>query len=176
MLQNLSFGGHKRNYEESNYDLDKFLNKDVSVEFGKIYTCHNLNYEIVRKYFPDFEIHKIWTENLDQCLLRFYDVYWKNKIGDTVISAFETIAGNVKYYESSVPDKYCDVLIDIDNDNTDFCKIIRKELHSHQNTNFEQALKIFKEWGHHAPVTDIVKGKHREIIEESYRLNLIENE
>ena len=176
MLQNLSFSGHKINYEHHNFGLDKSLAENVNVEFGNIYTCHNLTYDTIKKHFPDFKIHKIWTENLDQCLLRFYDVFWKNEIDDTVESAFETISGIRKYYENNIPDKHCDVLIDIDNDNTNFCKIIRKELYSHQNPNFDQALKIFKDWGHHAPVNDIVQGKDKEIINESYRLNLIENE
>ena len=176
MLQDLDYTGHKQNYETHNYGLSKHLDENTNVEFGKIYTCHNLTITTLRKHFPKFEIHKLWTQDFYQSLHRFYDVFWKNETGNTVESAFDTIVGNVRYYEDNIPDKQCDVLIDIDNDTCKFSKIIRDELYSHTNKNFEQALLIFKEWGPFAPVTDIVAGKDEDIIAESFRLNLLENE
>lgn len=164
----------KTNYDSrTNSSLDKFTHKGEDIVYGKIYTTHCMNTTEVRRDFPGFEVHKIWTENLDISLLRFWDVFWKNNVEENIANCFDVIVFYKEYYKNV--DKDCDILIDIENDFDEFSLVMRRELKTHSNVVFDEALSIYDSWGKHAPVNDIVNGLPSEVILESYRLNIEEN-
>jgi len=106
-------------------------------------------------------------------LHRFWDVFWKDQVGDTSKNAFSVITEQLAFYHHNV-DKEADILIDVDNSQDNFSKLIRKQLVLHKNKKFLAALDAYNTYGIHAPITDIVNGKSQEQILESIRLNELE--
>ena len=149
LLTNKKYTEDKINYDkDANYGVDKSLKDPLSTEdSGDIITCHVMNYNQVIEYFGDCTVIKLWSDDLMQCLHRFWDVFWKDQV---------------------------DILIDVDNSQDNFSKLIRKQLVLHKNKKFLAALDAYNTYGIHAPITDIVNGKSQEQILESIRLNELE--
>jgi len=183
MLTNLEYQKDGINYDNcSNYgDIaeDKFLNSNLNIDdidnIGVI-TCHAMNYSQVRKYFGNCTIIKLWSEDLIQYLHRFYDVFWKNEVGDTLDNAFTTLISNIKYYKEHGVDKEADILIDIDKSTDKFSKLIKHQVSLHNNKNFLKAVSVYQKYGIHAPITDIINNKSHEQILESIKINYNETD
>jgi hypothetical protein len=175
LLTNKKYTEDKINYDkDTNYGVDKSLKDPLSTEdSGDIITCHVMNYNQVIEYFGDCTVIKLWSDDLMQCLHRFWDVFWKDQVGDTSENAFSVIAEQLAFYHHNV-DKEADILIDVDNSQDNFSKLIRKQLVLHKNKKFLAALDAYNTYGIHAPITDIVNGKSQEQILESIRLNELE--
>lgn len=177
MLTNLEYQKDGINYDNcSNFgDIanDKYLNFNMDINDINIgiVTCHAMNYNQVRNHFGNCTIIKLWSEYSIQYLHRFYDVFWKNEVGDTLENAFTTLVYNIKYYKEHGVDKEADILIDIDKSTDKFSKLIKHQVSLHNNKNFLKAISVYQKYGIHAPIIDIINNKPHEQILESLKIN-----
>lgn len=163
-LKNASFDQvdqhmHQPNYVHHNY---KYLTaetvQDCFFDTNQLKNTHTLNTTLIEKFFPGHKIIKIKSD-LKKSLHRQWRVvarldYAHRPIHEQVGQMFDIIAWHHNYYSLYPVDWTADQIVDIDTDNTEFGKIMRRELDK-TDPLFELAWQVFMTHGPNAPIIDL---------------------
>lgn len=170
-LTNLSFdqvGGHMHDFTVKTSQL--YCNEDTPVptyEVEHIVLTHTMNSDIIRKKFAGHTVVKLKAD-FKKSMLREWDTVIKNTlidrpIADVIDSMFQLIIWHKDYYTKYPIDYIADQVIDIDLVDTEFGKIMRRELDM-QNQWFEFAWTAFENFGYEAPIIDLVNNSANSLL------------
>lgn len=120
------------------------------------YLTHTLNTFNLKRIWPGHEIRKIKCD-LKTSLCREWQVemkyHWANRSKkEQVAQMFDMIVWHHDYYQTQ--DWYCDLLVDISTDESEFGRVMRRELNL-QDPNFDFAWQCYKQHGAQAPIYDL---------------------
>ena len=131
-----------------------------NVGHNKYATTHTLNSHLIKNFFPDHKIVKIKFP-MDKSLEREWIVVKSLEVAnlplvDKIDQAYNMIVWHKKYYAENPIDYSCDTLIDIETDDTEFGKIMRREL-ACDDPIYNLALDAFNKFGFDAPIIDLYR-------------------
>ena len=131
-----------------------------TIDTAKYATTHTMDSNLIRKFYPDHKIVKLKFP-MDKSLEREWLVVKSLEVVNLPLvyridQAYNLIVWHKKYYQDNPIDYDCDCLIDIETDNTEFGKIMRREL-DYKDPVFGCALKAFNKFSFNAPIIQIYK-------------------
>ena len=143
-LNSLSYVQNVNTEFKYNVSLEKQVNE-------KFFMTHVMNYNQLKKMFPTSTIYKIYSEDYYLSLKRFSRI-WNKDFEDI----FNLLVWHDDFYKQTGIDKKADVLIDVNNCNSCFCKFIKNDFLI-QNTKFDLIYNFFKNYGKNGLIMDFIK-------------------
>lgn len=164
-LQNKFFnkpGGHmhqpSEDFKSYQYLSDNTENKNFNMLSPQLVLTHCLNKEKINLFFPEHPITKIkadYKKSLRREWVVVMQYYYQSLPRQDQISyMFAMIAWHDEYYQQYPVDWTVDTVIDIDNDDTLFGEVMRRELNQ-QDEDFDFVWECFYKFGADAPIIDL---------------------
>jgi len=137
---------------ERGYKYSSHLDVNITKEY---FLTHVMNYDSLKSIFPESIIYKIYTKDRYSSLRRFSRLH-----NQGLEDIFNSIVWHDEFYSQLKIDKKADILIDIDTDNSYFCKFMVKEF-SKENKNFDLVLDFYKKFGKNGPIIDFINSEKK---------------
>jgi hypothetical protein len=152
-------GGHM--HDNTVKELQLYCNDTTEIAHystDSIVLTHTMNSLLIAQKFPDHNVIKLKTD-YKKSILREWDTVIKPNsnnwaLADHIDQMFQLIKWHKEYYDQYPIDYAADQVIDIDTADTEFARVMRRELNI-QNYWFDFAWDTFEKYGSDAPVIDL---------------------